>query len=216
VLSERCLGWLSELSTEIPTIVVAVVDARGRDRADAQVIIDGREHPGAAAGEKLALDPGPHLVVASQRGQRVEQRIVLRAGERLRHVRLALAAPAPAPEPTPDESGGTLTALGWVSLSVGAAGLVVGAVAGGLALAKKSELDEACPTATTCPPDRAGDIDTLETRAHVSTAGLAVGVAGVAVGVLLLLLGTEGSDRSDGSEASSQVTSRDSLLRWRF
>ena len=64
-------------------------------------------------------------------------------------------------------------------------GLVIGGVFGGLALGTKSTLDSHCVNKT-CPASEQSDIDSLSTKATVSTVGFGVGIVGVAVGAILL------------------------------
>lgn len=196
LLSAPCLEWLDEIEAAIPSVVVAVVDAEGRDRP-AEVTIDGRLVSEAASGQPVALDPGPHRFEVTVEGQKVAAEVVLRAGEQLRRVTLRPPGRRGA-EHTNDGAGtgDAATTGGWVALSLGGAGLIAGAIGGGLALAEKASLDEACPTKTSCPVERQGDIDTMMTLSHVSTAGFVVGAVGVAVGTLLLVVA--GGD--DGGE----------------
>ena len=77
----------------------------------------------------------------------------------------------------------SITAFG-----IGAAGLVTGAVAGGLALSKRSSLDSVCTSAHACPLGESGDISSLQTTSTVSTVGFIVGGVGVVTGALFLLL----------------------------
>jgi hypothetical protein len=82
----------------------------------------------------------------------------------------------------------------WVAFGVGGAGLTFGAIMGGLALSASSDLadrctDGFCPVST--PEQEAetqSDIDSYEGLALASTVGFAVGVAGVATGVVLLFV----------------------------
>ncbi|KYF83616.1 hypothetical protein BE11_25145 [Sorangium cellulosum] len=74
-----------------------------------------------------------------------------------------------------------------MGFSVGAAGLMVGAVAGALTLARSGALAEVCAD-DRCPPSRRGDLSTARTLANVSNAGFAVLAVGAGVGVAGLLM----------------------------
>jgi hypothetical protein len=82
-----------------------------------------------------------------------------------------------------------------VLLGAGAAGIAVGSVFGALALGTKSTLDTRCPTKTSCPATEKNDIDTLGSQSWISNIGFAVGVAGAATGVVLLLVSHGGGEK---------------------
>ncbi len=79
-------------------------------------------------------------------------------------------------------------AVGWVVLSVGGASLVASAVTFGLALGQKSELDSRCP-GRVCPPAEHGTVQHYDTLRALAGTTFGVGVAGAAVGLVLLLGG---------------------------
>ncbi|MFK8000080.1 MAG: tol-pal system YbgF family protein [Polyangiales bacterium] len=93
-----------------------------------------------------------------------------------------------------NESSGR--ALAYTFLGVGAAGLITMGVAGGLALSEKSRLQTECVGG--CPES---ETTSLRTRALVADIGLAVGIAGGLVGLVLLLT----AGRDDDAEARTQV-----------
>ncbi|MEZ4443199.1 MAG: hypothetical protein R3B72_29155 [Polyangiaceae bacterium] len=204
ILAEPCLGWLDEIDRETPSLVVVVRDAEGRD-VGAQVFIDGAPVAGATAGKPVPLDPGQHVVRVTVDSVELQETVVLRAGEKLRRVTLEATAPTAA---AADPDDPDLTLGGWVTMGIGGAALVLGAITGGLALAKKSALDDACPTPVSCPADRQGDIDSMTRLAHASTAGLVIGAVAVGLGTVLLLLDAEPDD--------GPVGGLDRGLVWRF
>jgi hypothetical protein len=176
---------------------------------------DGVALGSASFGISLPIDPGPHRIVAKAPGRApreytltvkegesstldVEPGEVL-AGETPTTVLPAPASPAPAP-PVRDEGTPAKRTWGFVGLGVGAAGLLVGGVAGVLAISKKNEMEDAC--------HRVGDellctragVDAAEsgnTFATVANVGVAVGLVGVAAGAYLLL--------SSGSETRTSA-----------
>lgn len=89
-----------------------------------------------------------------------------------------------------------------VAFGVGAAGLATGAVAGGLALSKRSSLDSVCTAAHACPLSEASDISSLKTTSTLSTVGFIVGGVGAATGALLLLLLRPSSAPEQGASGS--------------
>jgi hypothetical protein len=84
------------------------------------------------------------------------------------------------------------TKLGIVSLSIGAAGLITGGVAGILVLQKHSSLSTACyPDG--CPVSESGDISSYHTLATLSTVGFIVGGVGAVAGLTLILTAPKAS-----------------------
>jgi hypothetical protein len=77
--------------------------------------------------------------------------------------------------------------------SVGGVGVVVGAVAGGLALSKANSVKSACGPTDHCP-SQADAKSSAETTAWVSNVGFGVAVVGVVVGAVLWATGTPKKD----------------------
>jgi hypothetical protein len=92
--------------------------------------------------------------------------------------------------------GRTQRIVGWTTLGVGSAGLVLGSVAGVYLAAKASDLKQKCPERTACNPLYQSDVNTFNTMRTLSTVGFVVGGIGVATGVTLLLLHPERQSRS--------------------
>ncbi len=93
---------------------------------------------------------------------------------------VAVAAPPPAPTSTQ-----RLVAIG--AGGVGLAGVVLGSVFGGLAVAKLNQAEAACPTHAGCPGQAITERNTETTYASVSTGAFIVGGALLAAGVTLYL-----------------------------
>jgi hypothetical protein len=182
------------------------------------VTIDGVEVPAAAIGVKRPVDPGKHVVRATAPGALPSELTITILEGQVQTTPLELkpdpdasrAAPPPvapppvapppvAPPPAtaspptvppPPQGTSTQRVLGFVSLGVGGAGLVVGAIGGGLALAKHASLVDQCPGGSCYPSQKSAleaDVDAYHTLGTLSTAGFVVGGAGVVTGVILLL-----------------------------
>ncbi|MEO5730838.1 MAG: tetratricopeptide repeat protein [Byssovorax sp.] len=91
---------------------------------------------------------------------------------------IAPSAPRSAPEPV---RGGNLT-LAYTGFGVGAAGVLVGAIAGGFTLAQAGSIREHC-TANRCDSDQAGPLGSATAVANVANVGFTIGAIGLAVGV---------------------------------
>jgi|HubBroStandDraft_1064217.scaffolds.fasta_scaffold09652_2 hypothetical protein len=111
----------------------------------------------------------------------------------------ATAAPAPGASPAPaSEPQGPSRGPAIAAFVVGGVGVVVGTIFGVLALGTKSTLDGECgPTKQTC--SNPSDVSALATNAWVSNIGFGVGIAGAAVGTVLLLT----SHRSESTASST-------------
>jgi hypothetical protein len=181
--------------------------------AQATVTVSGAAVPKALFGVERPTDPGTHEVVANAPGYFPAKTSVELAEGGKQTVTLRLTpdpsaaappvAPTPVvvqPEPTHDtrppeqaQHGGGNKTLAFVLLGVGGAGIVTGSVTGLLALGKKGELD--CPEKQ-CSGAAADDLDSANTMALVSTIGFAVGIPAAAVGTVLLVMGSSGSEKS--------------------
>jgi hypothetical protein len=189
----------------LPRIPLVTVDVPGRPEG-AVTTLDGRALDPASLGAGLPVDPGPHRIELTAGGRSVSRDVVLREGERLR-VPLELPpevpasapvtppplVPAPPPQrpppPAPASSSGGLRTAGWIGLGLGAAGIVVGTIAGGVAVGQNGELDEVCVD-DVCPPSSQEDVATYDTTRVVSTVGFVVGAVGIAAGLVLVLVPT--------------------------
>ena len=165
-----------------------------KDPPNATVKIDGVVVPPAAVGVKRAADPGfPEVTVTAEGYEPFKQTVTVGPGEEqslevsLRKLPEMPSLPervsdAPPPPPPAD----TRRVLTYVALGVGGAGLVAGGVTGGLALRKRASLLDECRDER-CPSSSAKKIETYHLFGTFSGAALAVGVAGVGTGLVLLL-----------------------------
>jgi hypothetical protein len=91
VVHELCAKWLRELDESAPSVIVDAKDGRGNDLADVRVTFDGAPLAAALNGRPLEVDAGEHVLRFERDGSEpVEQRLVLRAGERARIVGVTL------------------------------------------------------------------------------------------------------------------------------
>jgi len=168
---------------------------------------DGAALEAAALGSAQSVDPGEHVVTTQAPGGEVtELRVTLGKGEK-KQVTLSVkdsvkggsAAPKPAeavrPTGQPSHGPSRRRVAIYVTGAVGIAGLVLGGVTGGLAISKKSVLDENCGAISGYPGDPKGcnefgvkTLNTAKALALTSTIGFAVGAAGVVTAGVLLLI----------------------------
>jgi hypothetical protein len=178
------------------------------------VSFDGRQVATGVLGVPYPVDPGTHTVSATAPGAHPWSNEVQIGhgptsvivnipvlGDVLGQV-TPVAPPPPRPAPIPPEPGpadaiddddGGVSPLVYVGFGIGGAGLLLGAITGGLALGKWGEISDSCVD-DVCPPGSQDTIDSANTLANVSNVGFVIGALGVGVGVVGLVL--SGSDDS--------------------
>lgn len=187
-----------ELTTLLPRIPQLYVTVSGAEAASSQVKLDGAPIHASRFETFFPVDPGKHTLSAEANGKTVHEELDVLEGTR-HYVTITLTAEAPVlttkqgePGVTPSSTGSPLAKGGYVVLGVGGVGLVVGAVAGGLAIAGRDEARKSCGTdfdaQQRCASDAAGPLRDARTMAQVSTGAFVVGGVAAAAGVTLLLL----------------------------
>jgi hypothetical protein len=134
VVVKFCAGWLQQMDDAMPSIVLGARDEKGRDLADVTVTLDGAQIASRLDGRPIDVDPGEHVLrFEREHASPVEQKLILRAGEKARVVTVALPADAAdeapgsdvaqqAPEPEPLMSTRHVTAGALLLGAAGAAG----------------------------------------------------------------------------------------------
>ncbi|MFO0760931.1 MAG: hypothetical protein U0359_30925 [Byssovorax sp.] len=172
-----------KLLPRIPTLRIKVEGAPAG--APVELTLDGEPLPASAAATPLKVDPGKHEVAASlPGGARSSVTVTLGEGESSPAL-LRLGGPASDEAPT---DGSTRSILLYVGLGVTGAGLVTGAIAGGLSLGRTASIKQQCATIKTCPTSLQGDIDSANTLANVSNVGFGVAAVGAVIGVVGLVM----------------------------
>lgn len=177
-----------EVAERIPSLSIQISGLA--EDTEFELLVDGSAVPTKARRFPRKVDPGQHTVEVRAEGYQTEKRTVsAREGESV-DVQIAMQATAAPNSDTPPSDVGPLgiPIMSWVGFSVGAAGLIIGAVAGGVTLSNVSDLDERCPSRDACPPDVQEDLDEAEAISHLSTAGFIIGGLGIAVGLTGLFL----------------------------
>ncbi len=184
------------LWARIPRITVRI---EGEVPEDTTVFVDGAALEAERVGAPLPVDPGAHHVAVKGGGLSAEARVTLVEGQRLvLPLRLVEGETARGPGGAGVDGGITPAGIvGWVTLGVGSAGLVVGSVFGGLALGARDDLDAHCPDGA-CLPAFHGDIDTFEMQRMVSTVSFIAGGVLAAAGLTLVItdVATRGGEQA--------------------
>ena len=184
---------VSTLSKQVPEVTITL--AAGAPPATV-VTRDGEPYPERQLGVPVRLDPGDHVFLTqAPGGTRTEVVVTVKPMDK-KAVVLEVAAgvanvPTPSATRATDEtasgpSGRRIGAI--VATSVGAAGLLIGAITGGLAIGKKSTVNQDCglggdPTA--CNATGLDAANSLKTLGAVSTAGFVIGGVAAATGIVL-------------------------------
>jgi hypothetical protein len=194
----------SILAEAIPRIAQLKISVAAPANADFAVKIDGALVANASLNVNRPIDPGEHVVEAT--GPRLlptRTRVTLPEGGS-DSVALTLQAdpnapplgvvpvpvlpptttqpipvlPPPPPPPPPSHSH----AAAWVTLGIGGAGIVLGAILGAVAVADKSDISTACGPSKICGSSEQGALSTAKTTANLSTVAFVVGGVGLALG----------------------------------
>jgi hypothetical protein len=191
-----------QLLPRIPSVVV-VVD--GANKEEVSVTLNGQPLPANAIGVSRMVDPGPVQVRGKRAELLAETSVKISEGE-LKTVRLSFRPPPPpvAPAPRPAlsrkpkaatelnqardsaSSGDGRRVLAYVSVGVGGAALLTGAVFGLLAVDDESRLQNECP-GSRCRSALSSDVEVYESRKTVAMVSLLAGAAVTATGVVLYL-----------------------------
>ena len=141
-------------------------------------------------GEPRLVNPGLHKVEGTHGKIKKEANVMIGEGQKAPAVLDFRPSPAESAKAEEEEGGSTQSTLGVVALAAGGAGIVVGAITGGMALSKKNTID----SSPACENDRCSDqslVDSYSTLRTVSMVGFIAGGVLAAAGVTLLL--TSGS-----------------------
>lgn len=134
VVVKACAGWNHELDATAPSLVLGARDADGHDLEDVTVTFDGQPFASRLDGSPIEADGGPHVLRFERTGSApIEEKIVVRAGEKARVVTVTFASDtsgAPSPEaaapaqvePEPLLSAHHVTSAAMLVGALGAAG----------------------------------------------------------------------------------------------
>ncbi|MET0591215.1 MAG: PEGA domain-containing protein [Polyangiaceae bacterium] len=184
------------ISPRIPWVTISVLGP-----SNPEVVVDSTPVPAASLGVKRAINPGTHKIKVTAEGYRPADKVISLTEGQTQTVNIELEqAPEAAPPPkekvatpvvdtnvTTSGGGEWRKTLAYVSLGIGGASLIVGGVAGVLAITKHSELSDACPNPQSCDSTQKSGVDTYHRLGTIADVGFIVGGVGVAAGVVLLL-----------------------------
>jgi hypothetical protein len=190
----------TELAALLPRIPRLAVSVTGADTAALHMTLDGAPFEASQLGQPQLVDPGKHrLVVEAEGRQKAVREPVGREGAETRVDVVLLPAEAGDPGAGGGGNGATsgppsppspiLSVGKYVSFGIAGAGLVAGAVTGGIVLSQMDPIGRACSDdRKTCSTRAEKGIESVGTLADVSTAGFVVAGAFAATGLVLLLI----------------------------
>lgn len=100
----ECTQFARDIEQSLPTVVFVVTDEKGADTTAARVMLDSKPVGLLLDGKAVELDPGEHSFHFELGARSIEQKAVVREGERNRIVRVSFAPSAavqPVPPPSP-------------------------------------------------------------------------------------------------------------------
>lgn len=193
-VAEEVEGRLESLRQRIPKITVR----RGSGAEAAAIALDGVSLGDQVVGTPMPTDPGPHTIEAQAPGFRPFRKSLRLAEQQSETVEIVLEPEPPPPAGVVSRvdggpAAGRSPVYGYVIGGIGIASLGASGIFFGLRAAKISDLDKVCPNRT-CPSSaQQSDIDAGKLYTTVANVTLAVGVAAVAGGLVLVL--TSGQSR---------------------
>jgi hypothetical protein len=204
----------------LPRIPQLKVLVEGVPPDQVSVQLDGQDVPIALLGLERPVNPGVRRVEGRFGEQVVTEEATLAEGETKTMTLIFTAPPAvepespravsatapataatsPAQSPADDTRLGPMPGtrqriLGWLSTSIGGAGLAVWGVTGAMLLAKRNELDSSDECVNqACGPAKHDTVEDLNALRPVSTLGFVVGGVGLATGLTLLLTAPDNNE----------------------
>ena len=175
---------------------------------DAHVLLDDQAVEASQLGVAMPLDPGPHAIVVQSPtlDEPLHQSITVIQGAKNQLFSIVVPAPPPPPPlpppvpqpavlrvPTPSPTASRRPEphswwpphpVVWVGFGVAAVGATAGAVTGGIALSRGTDLDMQCATSGCTQRE----IDDAGAIADVATASLIIAGVGAAVGIVALAI----------------------------
>ncbi len=206
---------LAELNARLPWLEIRLA---GAGASTAQVWVDGRLISKSGTLRSIPLNPGRHTVrarsgkIVGRKKSELSKTVDLDPAGGVTPIRFDFAAGVSSTQNgndrMPDQSSRGPLWPALLAFGIGAAGLTMGAITGGLASASVSDIESRCID-NHCPEADRDEADRALTMAHLSTTGFIVGGAGVVAGIVLVLLRPGGKTAPDTSGDTALLTGRE-------
>ena len=190
---EDCAQRLTEVDLAMPTVVLVAKDNAGNDLSTVVVTMDGLPVADSLDGTAIQVDPGEHRFIFEGGGlPPAEKVVVVREGEKNRHIGVVLQPVADESVAQQRPSGPLMSGPTQRALAVGLGGagtlsIVIGSVFGLVAKATydNASSNECLRTAPKCRPNGYDDVQTAYGQATASTIAFVAGAMLLAGGAYL-------------------------------
>ncbi len=186
---------LDDLKARVPTVKVIVA---GPPAAQVSTLVDGIE----VDGDEIPLNPGDHTISVEAKGYAPAEKDVHLAEGARQEVRLQLVARAAVAAEGQGQAPKGSRVPGVIVTSIGAAGVLVGGVFGGLAFKATSTAKAQCQ-GDVCPASAGPDVSRSKTYGNVATGMLIAGGAVAVTGIVLIIAAPGGGKADDAPKAAS-------------
>ncbi len=215
---------MKELLARVPSLLVVV---ESTDAPAYVVTVDGKKVD-FASGVAARFDPGPRQIkVVAEGFTEVTKTVTLPEKGGVVRIAIVLEKPRPPGAETTGKGGAsgsaaptataspTATALPveasrvpvYIAFGVAGASAIVGAITGGLSIAKTTDLKARCPNDRCSESDRS-ELDSANTLAHVSTATFVLGGVAAVAGVVLVAVNVSGPSKQGATGQQKQSVIR--------
>lgn len=178
-----------------------------------QIELDGEPLDATTLAGPVPVDPGSHQVSITVPGAAAPRQYDFEVVENQRTaVRLELPEGARVEEEEPSEPiEFGLREGSYIVGGVGAALLIVGIVAGGVTMGKKSTIEDNCVDVQ-CTPEGLDAADSASTSGAVSTVGFIAGPALLGAAVVMFVFGGDDDDGASDAEPAGETVALEPLL----
>jgi len=193
-----CEAWLADVDQRLPSIVIEARGPGERDRGDVRVLADGEMISEKLDGKAISLDPGEHLLRFEPQGSApVEERVILREGEKRRAIAVRFAEPEKPKPPAPAPMAPSRS-VPIASIALGGGALAGRQALAVLAASAKSDYDE---LSASCAP-RCSPVLVEPVRQKLIAANVSIGLSAAALlaGAVIFITAPRG-------EPSAKITS---------
>lgn len=191
IVRSDCATWLAEVDQLLPSVVVQARDTLGIELVDVRVLVDGEVVATHLDGLAISVDPGSHLFQFETPGAPpLQQRILIREGEKGRALPITLVAPAATPAPSkPSRRIPTATyILGGIGIA-GMAGFTYFGIKGTL---EAGDLGDTCGKTKTCSESQ---VAAVKRQLVVADVSLAIGLVSLGSALYIYFTDKAGADK---------------------
>ena len=180
---EDAVNDLAKLLAQVPKLTVIVA---GPGSEIAEVTLDGKPLARSAIGEEQSMDPGFYQLEAKSGAKSVRKSVRLDRGK-IEKAELRFASELP-PGDKPADYLPAFRIVGWTMVGIGGAGIIAGAVSGGLVLSQKKSFNDEYPDGScNAGLQDCGDAIKFNRERAISTGTFIAGFAAGAVGAGFLV-----------------------------